>query len=207
MSAGTPTPGHGRREFLSRVGGSAAVAAALTGALPAPVAAHDDDDFQHFRDVHRVSQRARDAFEVRLKAALFQMRSGTSQHRSNGDERRYENKIGSFSSTFHTTQTARSTARRSRRWSTPCGPPIPRTSSSFPSAAPASWSTRRPDSRSASAARTRRRAPCACRRDSPARKPRARWWSCTGRCWRATFPSISTPPIRRSRRRARNCRR
>ena len=97
MSAGTPTPGHGRREFLSRVGGSAAVAAALTGALPAPVAAHDDDDFQHFRDVHRVSQRARDAFEVRLKAALFQMRRGTSQHRSNGDELRYENKIGSFS--------------------------------------------------------------------------------------------------------------
>ena len=44
-----------------------------------------------------MSQRARDAFEVRLKAALFQMRRGTSLHRSNGDERRYENRIGSFS--------------------------------------------------------------------------------------------------------------
>ena len=97
MSTRIPSPGHGRREFLSRVGGTAAVAAALTGAQPATVAAHDDDDFQHFRDIHRVSERARDAFEVRLKAALFQMRRGTSQHRSNGDERRYENKIGSFS--------------------------------------------------------------------------------------------------------------
>ena len=97
MSAETPTPGHGRREFLSRVGGTAAVAA-VTGTLPAAVAAHDDDDdYQHFRDFHRVSQRARDAFVVRLKAALFQMRRGTSQHRSNGDEHRYENKIGSFS--------------------------------------------------------------------------------------------------------------
>ena len=97
MSAETPAPGHGRREFLSRVGGTTAVAAALTGALPGPVAAHDDDDVQRFRDVHGMSPRARDAFEVRLKAALFQMRRGTSQHRSNGDERRYENKIGSFS--------------------------------------------------------------------------------------------------------------
>jgi len=92
------TPGHGRREFLSRVGNTAAAAAALTGALPAPIAAHDDDDdLQHFHDIHRESQRARDAFEVRLKAALFQMRQGTSDHPTNGDERRYENKIGSFS--------------------------------------------------------------------------------------------------------------
>ena len=96
MPEDTPTP-HGRREFIARVGGTAAVAAALTGALPAPVAAHGDDDFSHFRDIHRVSQRARDAFEVRLKAALFQMRRGTSKHRSNGDEKRYTNKIGSFS--------------------------------------------------------------------------------------------------------------
>jgi hypothetical protein len=57
MSAATPTPGHGRREFLSRVGGTAAVAAGLTGAPPATIAAHDDDDFPHFRDIHRVSLR------------------------------------------------------------------------------------------------------------------------------------------------------
>ena len=118
MPEDTPTP-HGRREFIARVGGTAAVAAALTGALSAPVAAHGDDDFSHFRDIHRVSQRARDAFKVRLDAALFQMRRGTSKHLSNGDEKRYVNKIGASPSSFHTTQTARSTAMRSRRWSTP----------------------------------------------------------------------------------------
>jgi hypothetical protein len=90
MSAQTAPRGHGRREFLSRVGGTTAAAAALAGALPDPVAAHDDD-------VQGMPQRARDAFQVRLKAALSQMRRGTSQHRSNGDERRYANRIGSFS--------------------------------------------------------------------------------------------------------------
>src|SRR5688572_2433609 len=39
----TRTPGCGRREFFSRVGGTA-TAAALTGALPAPLAAHNDND-------------------------------------------------------------------------------------------------------------------------------------------------------------------
>lgn len=43
MSARTPSPGHDRREFFARVGGTAA-AAALTGVSPAPLAAHDDDD-------------------------------------------------------------------------------------------------------------------------------------------------------------------
>ena len=43
MSARTPSPGHDRREFFARVGGTAA-GAALTGVSPAPLAAHDDDD-------------------------------------------------------------------------------------------------------------------------------------------------------------------
>jgi hypothetical protein len=81
MSIGTSTPRRGRREFLSRVGGTAVAAAGLTGALPAPLTAqHDDDDFRNVRDINRVSQRERDAFEVRLKAALFQI-SGRSTAR------------------------------------------------------------------------------------------------------------------------------
>src|SRR5688572_28370354 len=44
MAARTPSPGQGRREFLSRVGGTAAAAAALTGALPAPVVAEGGRD-------------------------------------------------------------------------------------------------------------------------------------------------------------------
>jgi len=97
MSAKAAPRGHGRREFLLRVGSTTAAAAALAGALPGQVAAHDDDALQHFHDVPGMPQRAREAFQVRLKAALFQMQRGTSQHRPNGDERRYENKIGSFS--------------------------------------------------------------------------------------------------------------
>jgi hypothetical protein len=97
MSAQTATKGHGRREFLSRIGSTTAAAAALAGAVPGQAAAHDGDDLQHFQDVHGMPQRAREAFQVRLKAALFQMQRGTSQHHSNGDERRYANRIGSFS--------------------------------------------------------------------------------------------------------------
>jgi hypothetical protein len=78
------------------MGGTAAAAAGLTAVLPASVAAHDDDDFHEFH-FPGASRRGQEAFQVRLRAALFQMRQGTSRHFTNGDERRHENKIGSFS--------------------------------------------------------------------------------------------------------------
>ena len=181
MSAKTPAPGHGRREFLSRVGGTTAAAAALAGALPAPVAAHGDDDVQHFRDVHGMSPRAREAFEVRLKAALFQMRRGTSQHRSNGDERRYEKEIGSFSKFLphdangEVDGAAFAALVHAMRTADPADFEL------IPLGGAGKLVNPQAGFAFGFSARTRRPTPVRVRRDSPARKRQARWWSCIGR--------------------------
>ena len=69
----------------------------------------------------------------------------------------------------------------------------------FPSAAPASWSTRRPDSRSASAARTRRRAPLRVPPKFASAETAGEmvelYWAALAR----DVPFDSSPPIRRSR--------
>lgn len=84
MRSPVVSPGTNRREFLSRVGGTAAAAAGMTVGLPASVAAGEDDD----DDFEGRSRRAREAYRVRVQAARFQMEQGTSRHPTNGDERR-----------------------------------------------------------------------------------------------------------------------
>ena len=87
-----------RREFLAHVGGAAATVAGVAS-LATNATAHDQEGGHD--DVSRaLRRRARDAFQVRLQAALFQKENGADSHPVNGDERRYQGRIGSFSKTL-----------------------------------------------------------------------------------------------------------
>ena len=85
-----------RREFLAHVGGAAATVAGV--ASLATNAAAQGRENGH--DESRSQRRANQAFQVRLQAALFQRENGAVSHPINGDERRYPNRIGSFSKTL-----------------------------------------------------------------------------------------------------------
>ncbi len=84
-----------RREFLAHVGGAAATVAGVAS-LGTSAAAHEREG-GHDDESRALRRRARDAFEVRLQAALFQKAQGATSHAISGDERRYPNRIGSFS--------------------------------------------------------------------------------------------------------------
>jgi hypothetical protein len=60
--------------------------------MASPMSAHGRDD-----DHSAVRRRADEAFHVRQTAAPFQRRQDLAEHRTNGDEYRYRNRIGSFS--------------------------------------------------------------------------------------------------------------
>ena len=86
-----------RRQFLAQVGGLQrpwlGVASLGTGAAAYEWGGHDDES-------RALRRRVCEAFEVRLRAALFQKENGADSHPTNGDERRYPNRIGSFSKTL-----------------------------------------------------------------------------------------------------------
>jgi hypothetical protein len=82
--------GTNRRRFLSQVGGSAVAGALLPTLTPSSAFAARDDESNSAR-------RADEALIKRQRAALLQWRQGVPRQPDNGDERRYANKIGSFS--------------------------------------------------------------------------------------------------------------
>jgi hypothetical protein len=82
--------GTNRRRFLSQVGGSAVAGALLPTLTPSSAFAARDDEGNSAR-------RADEALIKRQRAALLQWRQGVPRQPDNGDERRYANKIGSFS--------------------------------------------------------------------------------------------------------------
>lgn len=77
-----------RREFFARVAGGATVGALLPTIASSPVAASHEETGSR--------RRANEALIARQKAALRQWRQGVPEQPSNGDERRYASKIGSF---------------------------------------------------------------------------------------------------------------
>jgi hypothetical protein len=97
----TLSPTGGRREFLTTVGGIAAVAAGAPFAVGTPARAADHERERGHDDNHDdddpLAQRARQAEKLRVEAARFQRRQPMPSQRSNGDERLYPNFVGNFS--------------------------------------------------------------------------------------------------------------
>jgi membrane-associated phospholipid phosphatase len=91
--------GADRRRFLARVGSLAAVTAAAPFAGASVTLSGRERDREDRDDDHG-DPRARQAFDVRLDAARFQEDQPRVSHRTNGDERRYPDFIGSFSKTL-----------------------------------------------------------------------------------------------------------
>ena len=82
-----------RRRFLQGVGGAAAALAALN---PKRVFAFPGESDPGDRQTHGGSRRQR-ALELRKAAAMEEFRLPVPEHRNNGDEDLYPNKIGSYS--------------------------------------------------------------------------------------------------------------
>jgi hypothetical protein len=93
--------GVSRRKFLGGVGGAAAAAAMATGGLGLePLVKGGSAAFADDGDDHGDSAGARRrdaAWKFRRDAADFNRRLALPDHRDNGDEARYPNKIGSYS--------------------------------------------------------------------------------------------------------------
>lgn len=103
VSASTDKRKIGRRKFLSGATTTGAIAALggftplldtqLLNAQPAPSSHDGEDGGDHSAGVKRAEQ----AFQIRLQAAQRERRVAIPEHRSNGDEQRFDNKIGSYS--------------------------------------------------------------------------------------------------------------
>jgi membrane-associated phospholipid phosphatase len=98
------SPVSGRRKFLRKVGGLAAVAASAPFAFDIPAGASGDEHeggHGHDHDTDdALERRAREAYRLRVDAARFQRDQPQPSQRSNGDEQRYSNFIGNFSKTL-----------------------------------------------------------------------------------------------------------
>lgn len=89
-----------RRKFLGHVGGATAAAMTAGFAASPTLALQSGTDAAEAAGGGRLSgdgRRAQQAYLVRHKAALYQRTRPFPDHRPNGDEERYANKIGSYS--------------------------------------------------------------------------------------------------------------
>jgi hypothetical protein len=99
-----PSPVSGRRKFLKKVGGMAAVAAGAPFALDTVMRATGHEQgggHGHDHDADAaLERRAREAYRLRVEAARFQRDRPQPSQRANGDEQRYSSYIGNFSKTL-----------------------------------------------------------------------------------------------------------
>jgi hypothetical protein len=99
--AATPRPAsdRNRRQFLAHVGSAAATVAGIASSGPS-VAAYEQEFWHDHDDSRALRRRAKEAFRIRFEAARFQSEKAVFHHPISGDERRYPNRIGSFSKTL-----------------------------------------------------------------------------------------------------------
>ncbi len=88
----------GRRKFLGDVSGMTA-ATIVTGVIGLPAVVEEAQAAAVIQDSNAVAVSARieNAYNLRVQAALFQKLQPLPDHPSNGDEQRYQNKIGNYS--------------------------------------------------------------------------------------------------------------
>jgi membrane-associated phospholipid phosphatase len=92
----TPKSTNTRRRFLARAGGVAA--AVGSGLIGSPLIAEAQGRQARVEPVALTGSKRRDkAFDIRYQAALEQKNAAWPEHKTNGDEARYANRIGNFS--------------------------------------------------------------------------------------------------------------